>query len=286
MHSLNTRPSPIAADLHLHTRHSHGQAEVADMFTAARAKGLSIIGFSEHSPRPLGYDYPDDYRESLTATYPSYVAEVLALKEEEAAKGGATVLLGLEMDWIEAEHDFMAATIAQYDYDYIIAGIHFLGTWGFDCTAADWAPLNEAERAALYLRYYQTMAAMAQTGMFNIVAHPDLIKIFSCQSFTRWLDSPQGRNAVADALNALKSANMVLEISSAGLRKPCAEIYPGPVIMRMAADIGLPVSFASDAHCTNTPAYAFDQLAAYAASFGYSESVWFQGRQARSIAFR
>lgn len=76
-----------------------------------------------------------------------------------------------------------------------------------------------------------------------------------------------------------------MEISSAGLRKPCNEIYPHPAIMKLAADLGVKISFGSDAHCTNTPAYAFDQLEAYARSYGYTSSVIFENRKPREIAF-
>ena len=55
--------------------------------------------------------------------------------------------------------------------------------------------------------------------------------------------------------------------------------------MGLAAEIGVAISFGSDAHCVNTPAYAFDQLEAYAASFGYTESRYFVGREARALPF-
>ena len=45
------------------------------------------------------------------------------------------------------------------------------------------------------------------------------------------------------------------------------------------------ISFGSDAHCPNTPAYAFDQLEAYARSYGYTSSVIFENRKPREIGF-
>ena len=73
-----------------------GVASTAAMYAAAKAKGLSIIGFSEHSPRPEGYCYATDYQENLRATFATYIAEVQALKAT-AAQEGITVLLGLEV---------------------------------------------------------------------------------------------------------------------------------------------------------------------------------------------
>lgn len=264
-------PPAILADLHLHTRHSHGQAATEAMFLAARLKRLSTIGFAEHSPRPAGYVYPTDYQDRLISEFAQYVREVQDLAER-AALNGITVLLGLEADHIPGQESFTAALCRSYPFDYIIGGLHFQGDWGFDFSADDWAGLSEDERFAVYARYYRDLATMCQTRLFQIAAHPDLIKIFSVESFRAWLDTDEALPLIREALTAMKDNNVIMEVSSAGLRKPCKEIYPGPRIMALAAEMELPISFASDAHCTNTPAYAFDRLARYAAGYGYRHS--------------
>ena len=274
----------IRADVHAHTWHSHGQASVDDMYHAARDKGLSVFGFSEHSPRPEGYAYPSDYQEKLNKRFNQYVREV----REAAGRGedeGMTVLLGLEVDYIPGKEDYARTLCASHPFDYIIGGLHFQGTWGFDFTADDWAPLAEEARFAAYRRYYDDLAAMCQTGLFHIAAHPDLIKLFSVESFTRWLGTDEALPSVRQALTSMKDNGVIMEISSAGLRKPCKEIYPGPRIMALAAEFALPVSFASDAHCTNTPAYAFDELARYAAAFGYTHSSVVRKGKAMTLPF-
>lgn len=277
-------PSPIAADLHLHTRHSHGQASTGEMFKAARDRGLTVIGFSEHSPRPEGYAYPTDYQERLVRGFPEYVREVRRLAGEQA-KNGVRVLLGLEVDYIPGQEEYAGELCASYPFDYVIGGLHFQGTWGFDFSARDWEGMDTAARYAAYARYYRDLAAMCRTGLVHIAAHPDLIKIFSVESFNAWLDDPEALPLVGEALLAMKERGVLMEISSAGLRKPCGEIYPGPKIMALAAKMGLPVCFASDAHCTGTPAHAFDQLARYAASFGYDCGHVVEKGQSRPLAF-
>ena len=71
----------IRADLHSHTKYSHGADEPEEMFAAANARGLEILGFSEHSPRPQGYDYTHEYREKLAAGFAEYVSRVQDLKK-------------------------------------------------------------------------------------------------------------------------------------------------------------------------------------------------------------
>ena len=265
----------IRVDLHTHTNHSHARDSVRQMFEAGLEKGLLVQGFSEHSPRPEGYDYPEEYREHLSATFNDYLAEVSALRDEQAPKG-ITVLLGLEVDWLEDEVPYLRSMISAHAYDYLIGGIHFLGRWGFDSSAADWEPLSFEKRCKLYARYYRTMKAMAETRLFQIVAHPDLIKIFSVDDFHRWLDLPGSMDLVGDALTAVRDAGMAMEISSAGLRKPCREIYPGPKILKLARELDLPITFASDSHATEQVAWNFDTLARYAAAEGWKESLVFR----------
>ena len=264
----------IRVDLHTHTNHSHARDSVRQMFEAGQEKGLIVQGFSEHSPRPEGYDYPEEYREHLAATFDDYLAEVSALRDEQTPRG-IRVLLGLEVDWFEDEVPCLRDMTTAHEYDYLIAGIHFLGRWGFDSAAADWAPLSFEERCALYARYYRTMKAMAETRLFNIVAHPDLIKIFSVEDFHRWLDAPGSMDLIGDALTAVRDAGMAMEISSAGLRKPCREVYPGPKILKLARNLGLPITFASDSHATEQVAWNFDTLARCAAAEGRKESLVF-----------
>ena len=72
---------------------------------------------------------------------------------------------------------------------------------------------------------------------------------------------------------------MGMEISSAGIRKLCREIYPAPPIMVMARQLDLPVSFASDAHATEDVGYGFARLASYARAFGFAEYTIFNRGQ-------
>ncbi|MBQ4132881.1 MAG: histidinol-phosphatase [Desulfovibrionaceae bacterium] len=273
----------IKIDLHNHTSHSHGQSSVEEMYNAAKENGLEIMGFSEHSPRPAAYSYPTEYRDHLAATFEQYIQSVQALKQ---LPDGPKVLLGLEMDYFPSEESFIRETISKYDYDYIIGGLHFLGTWGFDHSREDWQPLSEDEKCAFYAEYYETLIKMAQSGLMNIAAHPDLIKLFSIDTFREWVQESSAKNLIRRAIAAIMENNMAMEISSAGLRKPCKEIYPGPAVMEIAAELNVPITFASDAHHFGHVAHAFDRLAAYAADYGYTESVYYCNRSWRKISFQ
>jgi histidinol-phosphatase (PHP family) len=273
----------ITADLHSHTLYSHARDSTAAMCAAALARGMAVFGLSEHSLRPAGYSYPTDYQARLEAGFPEYIREVGA--QQALYKGRMRVLLALELDYIPAEEAYAREVCAAHPYDYVIGGLHFQGLWGFDYAAGDWAGLSEAACAGHFTRYYQDLERMAETGLFQIAAHPDLVKLFRADTFRRWLEGDEAQERVRAALAAMKKNGMAMELSSAAIRKGLGEPYPGPLIMEIAAGLKLPIAFGSDAHAAGQVAFAFDQLAAYARRFGYSESVWFARRVMRKRPF-
>ena len=96
---------------------------------------------------------------------------------------------------------------------------------------------------------------------------------------------PGSLDLIRETLAAMRETGVALEVSSAGLRKDFAEPYPAPPIMRLAAELGVNISFGSDAHATADVAFGFDHLAAYARSFGYAQSVIFVDRKPRFLPF-
>ena len=266
----------IPFDYHSHTAHSHAKDTVPAMAAAAFDKGLEIFGFSEHSPRPAAYRYPDDYGPRLEAGFPAYVAEVRAEKERYA--GRMDILFGLEMDYFPEEEAFVRASVAAYPYEYCIGSVHFQGLWGFDHAAADWAPLSDGACADIFSRYYRDQKQMAETGLFQIAGHPDLVKLYRKATFDAWMGTPEAQDVVRETLAAMKAAGMAMEVSSAAIRKGLGEPYPGPVIMRLAREMDLPVVFGSDCHAVADVAHGLEDLAAYAQRFGYTQSAYFRGK--------
>lgn len=270
----------ILADVHNHTIISHGEATVTQMYEAAQARGLSWYGFSEHSPLPPGYACPL-YHGDLAGDFPRYVEEVSGLK----AAASPRVLLGMELDWIPSHMPYMRELAARWPFDYVIGGLHFLGSLAVG-SPKNWGQgESEEERRARFVAYYREMTRMVRSGLMNIVAHPDFIKVRCPESFHAWLDMPGSLELIRGMLCAMRECGVALEVSSAGLRKDFAEPYPAPAIMRLAAAEGVSISFGSDAHATADVAFAFDHLAAYARSFGYCHSVVFQARLPFSLPF-
>ncbi len=266
----------LTTDIHTHTSYAHGGSTVKEMFEKGREIGLKVHGFSEHSPRPMGYDYPNEYREKLKEMLPVYVAEIKKLKENQS---DVKVLFGMEIDWIENELEFVKQTASMYDFDYTIGGIHFLGTWGFDADPKDWENLSYSQKSIFFEAYYKTMQKMIEANLFNTIAHPDLIKIFAIEDFKKWRSEKKNLNLIRETLVIAKKYNIGMEVSTAGLRKPCKEIYPCEEIMNIAVELELPITLASDGHCVNTIASLHKELEEYLKKFSIFSYVYYEKGQ-------
>ena len=120
---------------------------------------------------------------------------------------------------------------------------------------------------------------MAKSGLFDIVGHLDLIKVF------KYLPKKDVRVLAHNALKAIKRSDMVLEINTAGLRKPVAEIYPSRRLLEAAYALDIPITFASDAHAVDQIGFGYDQALALAKGVGYSKAVTFEQRDRELFTF-
>lgn len=258
-------------DLHTHTLHSHGRDTVEDMLKSAKEKNVQVLGFTEHDPRPGDFKYPSDYQERLYRQFPIYVQEVKEIIEQDTS--GVEILLGVEFDYFPGHEPRILNEKQAYNFDFALGSVHFLDAWGFDFTAKDWRGRSFEELGAQYERYFYLVEQMAASGLFDIAAHLDLVKLFSVSDFAAWIQTDGAQTLVNRALQAMGDTGMALEVSSAGLRKPCKEIYPCQSIMKLAAKQKLPIAFASDAHNVGHVAYGFAELVDYVKQFDFSQYV-------------
>lgn len=261
----------ILADVHAHTSASHGADTLEAMYASAAAAGLEWFGISEHSPLPEGFACPL-YTGDLAAEFPALAQKTLALA---AGSSSPRLLLGLELDWLPSRRQYMSDLCQSQPFDYVLGSLHFLDgiSVGSD---RSWPPdMPDTARRERYLAHYLEMANMAASGLINVAAHPDFIKLRNYKSFTAWLETAEAQDAVSKALATMAGYGVAMEVSSAGIARDFAEPYPGPAIMRLAREAGVMISFASDAHKAGHVARNFDALAAYARSFGFSSNVVF-----------
>lgn len=254
-------------DLHNHTsRCHHAYGTMEQYIQAAIAEGILIYGFSDHAPMNLDPNYRMGVDQMV-----EYEAELHQLKERYA--DDLTLLLGYEIDWAPG---FLDDRVLARDVDYRIGSVHFLGGWGFD-NPEFIGEYAKRDLAGVWRAYFEAVAQMAESRLFDVVGHLDLIKIFGY--FTdRGIDQH-----VLGALEAIKESGMALEINTAGWRKPVGECYPSPQILKAAYDLTIPITFGSDAHDVCHVGQGLAQGYELARMVGYQEACYFQKRKLKLV---
>jgi histidinol-phosphatase (PHP family) len=255
----------LIVDYHMHLRDSderiaHTVDAVEPFVETAASRGVDEIGFTEH------VYYFRQTRRLWTLPYQTercvydlddYVGAVVAAKER-----GLPVKLGLEVDYVGERQDELAAILRPYPWDYLLGSVHWVDGLAVDSGPergvwAQW-PVDEVWRC-----YFVALAELAGSGHVDVLAHPDLAKIFGLRPGR--IEYPE-LNGVA------------LEISTAGRHKPVGELYPDLAFLEHA---GLPITLASDAHVPQNVGRDFAHALELARAAGYDTVTVFEGRQAR-----
>jgi histidinol-phosphatase (PHP family) len=120
---------------------------------------------------------------------------------------------------------------------------------------------------------------MAESRHFDIVGHLDLIKVF------KFLPTDPIEVIAAPAMEAIKRADMAIELNVAGYRKPVAEPYPSETLLKMARELDIPVTFGSDAHKPEQVGLYREKIESFARSAGYSECALYRNRIRELVTF-
>ena len=260
---------PIKIDLHNHTtRCNHATGTVTEYIERAIELNIDVYGFSEHAPM----DFDEGYRVSFEHMK-AYELEVLEAKKKYADR--IEIRLGYEVDWLPGHMD---DRVLNADVDFLVGSVHFLDKWSFDNPEfiGEW---KEHDVDTVWQDYFEAVTAMVESGYFDIVGHLDLIKLFG--------DMPtvDVRTLARPTLEAIAHSGMVLEINTAGLRKPVGEIYSSQTLLEAAYDLNIPITFGSDAHAPAQVGAGLEAAYALARSVGYTQAVTFRKRKAQLIIF-
>jgi histidinol-phosphatase (PHP family) len=273
----------VLTDYHVHLRRDDDYSVPADgPFTPANAeryreaaveRGIEELGVAEHVYRfaqaldvwthPFWQGYA---RDDLDA-YCEFVREQTDLK------------LGIEADFIPGREDRMASLLDARDWDYVVGSIHFLSDRALD-VRGEWDVWRGGDPDKVWARYFETLGEAARTGMYDILAHPDLVKVWGVDA-----PRPEGdlRRFYEPAVTAIAESGIAVEISTAGLRKPVGEIYPAPELARLCAEAGVPFALSSDAHLPEHLGHAYDEAVELLRGLGVGEISVFEARRRRSV---
>ncbi|MDR2635382.1 MAG: histidinol-phosphatase [Campylobacteraceae bacterium] len=259
----------MLVDLHNHTplcKHAEGSPE--DYVKKAIAAGTKYFGFSDHAPMKFDEQYRMDFDE-----IPLY--ETMVKNAKERFYSDIEVFLGYEVDFLNSLID---ERVLKRKVDYFIGSVHFLNSWGFDNPEfiGEYQNKNIEE---IWKDYFEAVENMAKSGLFDIVGHIDLLKIF------KYLPKTNMKILSKNALKAIKKTNMTIEINTAGFRKPINEQYPSRAILEAASELDIPITFGSDAHDIEHVGYKSDEAVTLARDCGYDKCAIFSQRDRDLIKF-
>lgn len=252
-------------------RCGHATGEMRDYVERAIDIGLAEIGFSDHMPLLHTFD------STLTMSWdelPFYIADVKKLKEEYRR---IEIKLGIEVDYVKGREAELKSLIDDFDFDYVLGSVHFLEGWGID----DRRYIDNYQNydiLDLYKRYFSLVDEAARSGLFDIIAHPDLIKKYG---FRPESDISE---IYEETAKSIAEADVAIEISSAGLRKPVKEIYPTQNFIDICFRRGVPIVVGSDAHHPNDVGRDFNFLLESAAKAGYDKIASYTKRKRSFLA--
>ncbi len=270
----------MLTDYHMHLRPDGRDALAEDYFTEANAeryraaadeRGIAELGVSEHVYRftqvldvwahPFWVSHA---RDDLDA-YCAFVRERTDLK------------LGIEADFVPGAEDRIANLLGARDFDYVIGSVHFVRGGAVDMDDYSvWDSGRSVEQ--IWRRYFETIGEAARSGLFDVLAHPDLVKVWGAE---RPLPDGDLRRFYELAIDGIAESGIAVEVSTAGLRKRVQELYPAPAFLRMCLEAGAPVALSSDAHRPQDIGADYDRALELLDSLGVGELCVFERRERR-----
>lgn len=271
----------MLSDYHVHLRPDGENTPAQRYFTTENAEryravaseqGIDELGVSEHVYR---------FSQSLEVwRHPFWVASAVDDIDEYCrfVREQTDLKLGIEADFIPGAEDRMANLLAARDFDYVIGSVHFIAEKALDMDDYSiWDGASSAEQ--IWRRYFETLGQAARSGLFDILAHPDLVKVWGPARRDRPLPEGDLRRYYELAIDGIAESGIAIEVSTAGLRKRAQEIYPAPAFLEMCLEAGAPVALSSDAHVPADIGAGYEQALELLESVGVTQLCTFSGRE-------
>lgn len=256
-------------DYHMHTTFSDGRSEPEDYIIPALNAGLSEIGFSEHLTL---FKDPEKWDMNPVNISP-YINRIKSLREKTS---NIKIKIGLEVDFFEGKEIEMGAFLNLFPLDYIIGSVHYLGEKTVDLGPEFYEGKNIDE---LFESYFDSVITAISSGLFDIIAHCDLIRIFG------YRPTSDMENLYRKLARAMKKHDVVFELNTNGRNRPIADFYPDRRYLHIFREENIPVCVNSDAHMPSRVGQYFDEAYKLLRYEGFNEMAVFDKRVRQMIPF-
>lgn len=259
---------PLLYETHSHTplcKHAVGLPE--DYAEAAAARGLRGLVITCHNPMPDGFSA--DVRMAVDQ-FDEYVAMVDRASQQY--QGRVDVRLGLEADYFEGYEPWLEQQLASADFHHVLGSVHpqiaeFRRRYWHD------------DPVVVQRTYFGLLADAAETGLFDTLAHPDLVKNVTASAW-----EPEAiMEAICESLDRIAATGVAMELNTSGINKLIREMNPFPQMLVEMQARGIPVTIGSDAHEPGRVADGWETAIDLLSQSGYSHVSYFVDRHRHDI---
>lgn len=255
-------------DYHVHTFLSgDAKGEILECARVAASKKLEEIGIADHfTPKKLMNKLDKPPRLQELADYVERVSSV-----GRKVKGVIELKVGVEVDFVPGFEDEIKDVLKGIPFDYVIGSVHFIDGWAFD-NPKYVIEYQKWDIVRLYEKYFTAVQACAESKIFDVIGHPDLIKKFGYKPKTDITD------LYLATAKVFKENDVCIEVNTSGLRYPCREIYPSKQFLKICCEEGVQITLGSDAHTPENIGMDFDKAISLVKEVGYEYIITFTGR--------
>jgi len=260
---------PILYESHSHTPLcKHADGVPAEYAAQAEARGLRGLILTCHCPLPDGISAnvrmsPDQYE--------AYVDMVAATREAYA--GRLDVRLGLESDYYPGVEPWLEKLHARHPLHHVLGSVHpQVPDYKDVYFKGDWFAYQQT--------YFDHLARAAETGLYDTLAHPDLIKNEEPQEW----DLARIQPFIESSLDRIAATGVAMELNTSGRYKVIPEFNPNPTMLGLMHDRGIPVVLGADAHIPDRVAEGYEDAMQTLLAAGYTEINFFLDRQRQTVA--
>lgn len=254
---------PVLYEMHMHTplcKHARGEPEA--YAEAAQQRGLKGIVVTDHNPTDNGWS--PGVRMSV-AELDEYVEMVE--RARAAWAGQIDIRLGIESDYAPGMEMWLEKLHGMAPFHHVLGSVH--------PQLSDYKDLYfHGDMRAYQRTYFEHLAMAAETGLFDTIAHPDLVKNISPSDW----DVDQAMAFILPTLDRIAATGTAMELNTSGLNKNLPEMNPGPDMLTEMKKRNIPVVMGADAHDPHRVAANFVDALDMLSSAGYTQVSMFLNR--------
>ena len=206
---------------------------------------------------------------------PSQFDEYVAMIHGTRARfaGRLDVRLGIESDFYPGVEPWLRELHARAPLSHVLGSVHY--------QVSDYRKLFYTGDVFSYQElYYEHLALSAESGLFDTLAHPDLIKN---ESPADW-NFERMRPIIARALDRIAATGVAMELNTSGVNKALPEMNPGPRILEFIRARGIPVVLGADSHKPQRVGDGYETALRLLAEIGFREINFFLDRKRQTVA--